>query len=75
LHKFDPLHAVPSGAVGFEQAPLVGSQLPATWHASSAVHVTGLDPAQLPAWQEYAPKHLLLPAQAVPLGELSTAVS
>ena len=35
------------GMTGFEQAPLVGSHVPAVWHESSAVHVTGV-PAQVP---------------------------
>ena len=45
------LHAVPSGCAGFEQAPVEGSQVPATWQASLAVHTTGLPPVQTPAWQ------------------------
>src|SRR5437667_157357 len=36
------LQLVPSAAFGFEQAPVAGSQVPATWHWSLAVHVTGL---------------------------------
>src|SRR5438046_8519389 len=44
------LHAVPSVAVGMEQLPVAGSHVPAVWHASRAVQVTGL-PAQLPLWQ------------------------
>lgn len=43
------LQVVPSAAAGFEQAPLVGSHVPATWHASEAVQVTGLDPVHVPA--------------------------
>src|ERR1700722_5100462 len=35
------------GMTGFEQTPLVGSHVPAVWHESSAVHVTGV-PAQVP---------------------------
>ena len=42
------LHVVPSVAIGFEQTPVVGSQTPATWHWSLAVHVTGLTPVQMP---------------------------
>jgi hypothetical protein len=33
-----PLQGVPLGAAGFEQVPVVGSQVPATWHWSSGVH-------------------------------------
>lgn len=32
VHRLLSLHAVPLAAAGFEQAPEVGSQLPATWH-------------------------------------------
>src|SRR5229473_1630177 len=45
------LHAVPSVAVGLEQIPVVGSHVPATWHWSRAVQVTGLLPTQIPLWQ------------------------
>src|SRR3989442_1146213 len=45
------LHAVPSAALGFEQVPVAGSHVPATWHWSRAVQVTGLLPTQLPLWQ------------------------
>jgi hypothetical protein len=43
------LQAVPFGAAGFEQAPDCGSHVPATWHGSLAVQVTGFDPTQAPA--------------------------
>lgn len=43
------LHAVPFCAAGFEQVPVAGSQVPATWHASLAVHDTGFEPVQTPA--------------------------
>ena len=49
VHALWSLHAVPSAAAGFEHVPLVGSHVPATWHASLAVHVTGLDPVHVPA--------------------------
>src|SRR3989442_241395 len=45
------LHDVPSVAFGFEQVPVVGLQVPATWHWSLAVQVTGLEPVQVPDWQ------------------------
>src|SRR5262249_38261528 len=44
-------HAEPSALSGLEQMPLAGSQVPATWHWSSAVQTTGLAPTQVPAWQ------------------------
>jgi hypothetical protein len=45
------LQADPLAWFGFEQTPVEGSQLPATRHASLAVHTTGLPPVQTPAWQ------------------------
>jgi hypothetical protein len=50
VQRLPSLHAVPSLAVGFEQVPLVGSQVPTMWHWSDATHVTGLPPTQLPLW-------------------------
>ena len=43
------VQAVPFGAVGFEQVPLVGSQTPATWQESAAWQTTGVPPMQTPA--------------------------
>jgi len=36
--------------LGLEQAPLVLSHVPATWHWSVAAQTTGLPPVQKPAW-------------------------
>jgi len=54
------LHDVPFALAGFEQVPVCGSHVPARWHWSNAVHVTGLPPVQAPAWQ------LDVPVQALP---------
>jgi hypothetical protein len=32
VQGFPSLHAVASGAFGFEQIPVVGSHVPAVWH-------------------------------------------
>src|SRR5712664_30430 len=45
------LHGVPLVAVGLEQVPVAGLHVPATWHWSRTVQVTGLLPTQLPLWQ------------------------
>jgi hypothetical protein len=68
VHALPSLHAVPSGAVGFEHWPVPGSHVPATWHASDAVHVTGLAPVQVPAWHESLCVHALPSLHAVPSG-------
>src|SRR5262245_46833963 len=60
------LQLVPSGALGFEQMPLAGSQVPATWHWSDAVQTIGALPTQAPAWQASAVVQALPSLQAVP---------
>jgi hypothetical protein len=49
---FVPVQLVPSVAAGFEQLPVLELHVPATWHWSLAVHVTGLLPVQVPCWQD-----------------------
>jgi hypothetical protein len=44
--------ALPSTFGGLEQIPVSGSQLPASWQASSGKHESGVPLAQLPAWHE-----------------------
>jgi hypothetical protein len=68
VHALPSLQLVPSAAAGFEQAPLVGSQAPARWHWSLALHVTGFDPVHVPPEHAYVCSHLLLPVHAVPSG-------
>jgi len=57
---------VPSAAAGFEQRPLAGSHVPATWHWSEAVHTTGLPPVQTPPVQLSVWVHASLSLHAVP---------
>jgi hypothetical protein len=54
-------HAVPSGLAGFEQAPVVGLQVPATWHWSDATQVMGE-----PLWHAPLPSQVSAPLQALP---------
>ena len=60
VHALASLQVAPSVLAGWLQAPLLGSQMPALWHWSRAVHTTGLAPAQAPAW------HVSLCVQALP---------
>src|SRR5437016_3292735 len=60
------LQAEPSAVFGLEQVPLAGSQIPATWHWSSAVQTTGFAPMQLPAWQVSVWVQASPSAQALP---------
>jgi hypothetical protein len=51
VHAFPSLQLVPLAALGFEQLPVLGLHVPATWHWSLAVQVTGFEPVQVPPWQ------------------------
>lgn len=66
VHPLPSEHEVPSATTGFEHAPVVGSQLPAVWHWSLAVHVTGRDPVHTPDWQTSVCVHALPSLQVVP---------
>ena len=48
VHRLPSLHDVPFATVGFEYAPVAGLHVPAAWHWSDAVQVTGLLPVQTP---------------------------
>jgi len=50
VHGLPSLQVVPSARAGFVHRPVPGSQVPAAWHWSCAVHVTGFEPAQIPEW-------------------------
>src|SRR5437870_3766466 len=60
------LQGVPFVAVGVEQLPVAGLHVPATWHWSRAVQVTGLLPTQLPLWQVSVCVQALASLQGVP---------
>jgi hypothetical protein len=64
------VHVVPFAAMGFEHAPVAVSQVPATWHWSEAVQVTGLEPAHVPDWHVSVWVHALPSLQVVPLAEI-----
>ena len=61
-------HAEPFGAVGFEHNPVPGLHVPARWHWSLAVQVTGLEPVHVPDWQVSVWVHAFPSLQVVPLG-------
>jgi len=66
VQAFPSLHVEPSGLAGLLHAPLAVSHVPASWHWSLAVHVTGFAPVQAPAWQVSVCVHALPSLQAVP---------
>lgn len=59
--------AAPFGLAGWEH-PVAELQVPAIWHWSTAVHVTGFVPRQVPAWQVSVAVQGLSSLQVVPLG-------
>lgn len=59
VHLFPSSQLVPSSLLGFEQAPVPGSQTPALWHWSSAVQATALPATQPPAWHTSPIVHAL----------------
>jgi hypothetical protein len=67
VQAFPSEQSEPLGRAGFEQAPLLGSQVPAAWHWPCAAHSTGFVPTQLPAWQVSLCVQPLLSLHAVPL--------
>ena len=67
MHALPSLQLVPFVATGFEQAPVVELHVPAVWHWSLAVHVTGFDPVHVPFWHESLCVHALPSLQLVPL--------
>jgi len=66
VHELPSSQPVPFAAVGLEHMPVDGLHVPATWHWSDAVHVTGLPPVQTPAWQVSVCVHELPSLQPVP---------
>jgi len=66
VHTFSSSQGVPSGLCGFEQLPVAGLQVPATWHWSSGVQTTEFGPVHKPDWQVSGWVHALLSSQAVP---------
>src|SRR5206468_7767873 len=68
VHALASLQLVPLGLAGLLQAPDAGSQVPAVWHWSAAVHTTGFAPTQAPARSEARRVGALATSQRVPLG-------
>jgi hypothetical protein len=61
-------HDAPLAFGGFEQVPLAGSQVPASWHVSDAAHCfVVVDEPQRPLWQVSPLVHALPSLQRVPL--------
>ena len=68
VHALPSLHALPSGLAGFEQVPVVGSQVPASWHSSEAGHDVARPPTQAPFWHVSACVQAFPSLQVLPSG-------
>jgi len=68
VHVLPSLQGEPSGDfLGLEHLPFAGLQVPATWHWSGAVQVTGLEPTQIPFWHVSVCVQASPSSQTVPL--------
>ena len=70
VQAFPSLQAVPFAFEGFEQTPVAGLHVPASWHWSSGVHTTGSVPVQTPATHTSLRVQPLPSLQVVPLATL-----
>src|SRR5438552_18739830 len=66
VHALPSVQGVPSAWAGFVQAPVAGSQVPAVWHWSEAVHTTGIVPSRAAPTPQAACVHALPSCQAAP---------
>jgi hypothetical protein len=67
VHALPSLQLVPFAAFGFEHCPVLVSHVPAVWHWSSGMQLTGFEPVQTPFWQVSVCVHALPSLQGVPL--------
>src|SRR5439155_9968343 len=60
------LHVVPSGLAGFEQVPVAGLHVPASWHWSGVGQTTRLPPVHTPVSQVSVCVHALPSMHVLP---------
>jgi hypothetical protein len=69
VQEFESLHVAPFAFAGFEQTPVEGLHVPASWHWSDTVHTTGVPATHVPAaLHTSAPLHAFPSVQLVPAG-------
>jgi hypothetical protein len=68
VHGFPSSQPVPSALAGVEQAPVAGSQVPASWHWSGVAQVTGVVPIHVPVRHVSTCVQAFPSAQAEPSG-------
>src|SRR5438132_294417 len=75
VQRLPSSQGVPLPALGFEHTPVLVLQVPATWHWSEAVQMTGLLPIQKPAWQVSVCVQALPSPQGAVFGVLTQPVA
>src|SRR5437870_5459615 len=78
VHASPSLQVAPFGLAGLEHVPVWGSQMPASWHWSEALHTTALAPVQVPArqvsvWVQALPSSQVVPFACSGLGQAPVA--
>jgi len=68
VQSLPSLQVIPSSAAGFEQTPVPGLHVPASWHTSIAVQTTGRDPTHVPLSQASVAVQAFASLQTVPSG-------
>jgi hypothetical protein len=66
VHAFPSLQLAPFVFAGFEQVPVVTSQVPASWHWSDAVHVLAVPAWHVPNWHVSVTVHAFPSLHGVP---------
>jgi len=61
-----PVQVEPFVTAGLEQVPASGLQVPASWHWSIAVQLTGMPPTHVPLGHVNDPKHKFVALQGIP---------
>jgi hypothetical protein len=75
VQRLPSLQSVPSFSSGFVHRPVAVSQVPTSWHWSSAVHTTGLAPTQTPDWHVSERVQPFPSSQGVPGATVGSAQS
>jgi hypothetical protein len=68
VHRSESSQPLPSGLFGLVQLPVACWHMPALWHWSSGVQLTGFEPVHVPDWQVSVWVHRSASSQLAPSG-------
>ena len=68
MQAFPSVQLVPPGASGFEQIPVPGLHVPATWHGSLALQTVAVPGVQTPVWHVSPVVHASPSLHVIPSG-------